>query len=691
MNQNNALKPFTSFAVVLLIFTLFAYFFFLNVIMGKSTFIGWVDNVQQYYFWSQFSARELHQGRFPLIASNAGAGMFFPGELQHAPFYPVTLAWNLIFGSIRGISQFHLDLIVIFHSILGGMAMMFLSRSLSVSFLGSFLSGLFFAFSGNFLGRADDQANILFCLAYVPFVMGCWIQFLKTKRYHWCWAGGIGLGLSLLAGHFVGVVFAFLGCFLFTGMRIGEIFRKKVIPPVLFGVAIFGVTSFFTSFVQLVPSFLYQKDSLRWVGLPEPVSFGQKLPYDLIGEKYRIHLYHLFQFLDPRLAPEADGNLLYFGLVPLLLICFYFYFKKHIGIGKMAESSTVSTFAVLIFLAGLLLSLGRLTPVHYVLTRLPFFDTVRASSRYLFLSQIGALLLFGAAVDFFAGHRAAIHQYITNSKKLIFSFVFLFVLLVWARFTPYTVETNFFKCIEMVMVFLVCGFLYCFVKNQTVSKIALIAMVVINIFAYGDFYVRSNTIDFDWPIAEELHRIVNDSRIAIGHDVSYENLPANISLSGKLNILTTYGATMPAGLYHFLAEDWRPEGLSYDRLAVQYFISATPISGLPLVFCDLSKNIFLHKRPNALPEVYSPDAGVGYRIVKSEQNDRLYRIDLDKAGNVIFALLYHPGWKVEVDGAPSTLYPTGGYNRTEALIGLHLEPGAHTVKLNFPFTGIFYK
>jgi hypothetical protein len=685
------LKQFKPLAVVLLIFIPFAFFFFLNVIIGKSTFIGWEDNVQQYYFWSQFSAQELHQGRFPLIASNAGAGMFFPGELQHAPFYPVAMAWNLIFGSARGISQFYLDLLVILHSILGGMAMTFLSRSLSVSFFASIITGLFFAFSGNFLGRADDQANILFCLAYVPFVIGCWIQFLKTKCFHWCWAGGLGLGFSLLAGHFVGVLFAFLGCFLFTVTLTGEILRTRIIPKILLGLAIFAASSFLTSFVQLVPSYLYQKNSLRWVELPDPVPFDQKLPYDLIGEKYRIHLYHLFQFLDPQLAPEADGNFLYFGLIPLLLICFHFYFKKHIDTGVMAESSASLTFPGLIFVTGLLLSFGRLTPVHYLLTRLPFFDTVRASSRYLFLSQIGALLLFGAVVDFFTGHRAAIQQYITHSKKLIFSLLLLLIILVWVRFSSFTVETHLFKCIEIGIVFLVCGFLYCLVTNCKFSRITLIAMAVINIFTYRNFYVQPRTIDFGWPIAEEIHRIVKDSRIVISKDVSYKSLPANISLSGNLNILTTYGATMPTSLCHFLAEDLRPEGLSYDRLAVQYFISAAPISGLPLVFCDSSKNIFLHKRPNALADVYSPDVKVEYQILRSEQNNRFYSIKVDKAGDVTFAQLYHPGWKAEVDGTPSKLHATGGYNRTEALIGLHLDRGDHTVKLYFPFTGIFYK
>lgn len=675
----------------LMVFLLFSCGFFADVLKGKRTSIGWIDNVEQYYLWSQFCSAELHSGRFPIIAPKIGAGMFFPGELQHSPFYPVSLVWFLLFGNADGISQFSLDMLVLFHVIIGGLGMVLLARSMKISRLSSIVIGLFFGFGGAFLKRAGAQAQIFFALSYMPLAFGGLVRFMEGGRLRWALTSGIGLGLSLLAGHFLG--------FLLSGLTMGFYFlwslrnslKKYPLQRLMLGCFIIMASCFSVSIIQFYPSALYQVSSLRWVGLPEPVRFGQKLPYELIGEAYRLRLDQLVQLGDPNWAVGMEENSIYLGLVPLICILGYSFLRMNTVTEVDQTRRHLLRFSCLLMVSGLILSFGRMTPFHYLLTRIPLLDSIRQASRYAMLFQIGGLLLFGLTLDFLFENHAVFHKGgLLSGPKARAIAVILLGIMGWLRFGPYPAPPLYFKFLEMGIGICIAQIILTFYAKRKMLQVLVILLVLINIYTYRHSYLRNNNISLDWPLENKLAAIVKDYRIMLDDRIPHEKLPKNIGFIGNLDILKPYGATLPMDFYSFLAEDWAPDGKSLDRFSVKYYIGPYRVDSLPLVFHDEKEGIYVHSRPNALPNVYSTDDAIAsYSEEIVNPLERTYEIEMIKEGEVVFSELYHPGWRVKINGKSGKIAKTGGFNQTKALMGVYLKPGIHRVQFTFPFFGIF--
>jgi hypothetical protein len=672
---------------VMVLFSFLSWGFFWNVFQMKKTAIGWIDNVEQYYLWSQFCASEIHQGRFPLIVPTVMAGMFFPGELQHAPFYPVSLLWYLIFGTQEGIRAFYLDMQVVFHAMLGGMAMTFLARSLHISRLSSLLAGAFFAFGGAFLDRAQGQANIFFGLAYAPLALGALIQFMNAYQWKWAVINGIALGMGLLAGHFVSTGFALLSMGVYLIVCVKQWAKPGIWGRWLAGAALSIATCAAVSFIQFFPSLEYQKHSLRWVGLPDPVRFGEKLPYEWIGEQYRLTVHELVQIADPAWAQSMEANSVYIGLIPVIIILIYGYFQ-HFFVKNDPSFTLFSKFSFLLMVLGLMLAFGRMTPLHYLVTRLPLGDAIRQSSRYVFLFQMGGLLLFGLSLDALVRHESVLNNTVITSRNNIIIFLCLaLATAVWLRFGPFPVHPIRFHFLNLMILLLLGAGIYTLFPGKNQMRIIISILCLINIFMYRNTYLRDNTVNLDWPCANAVKAVAGDSRIAVDDSVPPDVIPRNIGFLGKLDAIIYYGATLPADLYSFLSEDW--SGKSYDRLAVKYLVSTRQIEHLPLVHVDEREKLYMYSRPDALPEVYALNADISFNKKETGPRDRMYEIRMDRDGEVIFTHHYHPGWRAEVDGKLTSIHKTGGYNVTPALMGIHLASGTHTVRFHFPFWGIF--
>ena len=138
-----------------------------------------------------------------------------------------------------------------------------------------------FALAG-FVGHTD-WPQILMSSIWVPLVL---LFFLRAVRGHAPAASaalcGAALGMAFLSGHHVVPTF--------TAVLLGALWLVYValggtgLPACLLRVrhaAIFVAVWLLVSAVQVLPAIEYAKQSLRWAGAPEPLRWGQPVPYDV--------------------------------------------------------------------------------------------------------------------------------------------------------------------------------------------------------------------------------------------------------------------------------------------------------------------------------------------------------------------------------------------------------------------------
>lgn len=83
-------------------------------------------------------------------------------------------------------------------------------------------------------------------------------------------------------------------------------------------------------------------------------------------------------------------------------------------------------------------------------------------------------------------------------------------------------------------------------------------------------------------------------------------------------------------------------------------------------------------------QVYEKLAESQLENVRESGNQLSGTINVKEAGTLLLTVPYDKGWKVLVDGAETETYRVG-----EALTGLHLEPGEHTVSMTFTPEGLW--
>ena len=153
------------------------------------------DHLNQFYVWHHLAAESMqNKGKIPLWNPYFLGGHPLLANAQPALFYPVNL---LLFWFSPGVVS---TIRAFFNIFIAGVFTYLFCRSLNISWAGSTLAAVAFAFSGVIMiGPGHAYINTI---VWLPFVLWSGEKLLNGSHiYRWSLITGLGIGLSCLGGH----------------------------------------------------------------------------------------------------------------------------------------------------------------------------------------------------------------------------------------------------------------------------------------------------------------------------------------------------------------------------------------------------------------------------------------------------------------------------------------------------------
>jgi hypothetical protein len=170
--------------------------FFREILLQRAWF--WNDWLTQVYPFRTFAAVSLSQGEMPLWNPFAFSGMPFQADIQSALFYIPNLL--LTFFVRDGVlSMYWIEVMVIAHYWLAGVAMYYLAREMGQEGIFALFSGLVFSLSGFMIARAVHPAFVEH-IAWLPFMFLLLRRAVLLGSWKHAIICGLVTGHALLAG-----------------------------------------------------------------------------------------------------------------------------------------------------------------------------------------------------------------------------------------------------------------------------------------------------------------------------------------------------------------------------------------------------------------------------------------------------------------------------------------------------------
>ncbi len=365
---------------------------------GVSTLLGLHDAIEQTWPWWRFNVAEVQAGRLPLWNPYSNGGVPHLGEGQAFGLYPPALlvAW---LGGRWAETTATLHLMGVAHAWLACAGAFLTARSLRLPALAAAASGLVFALGGYFSMRANNQLNIFWATAWVPFIVWGAIRTIQRSDVRWMLASGAAVASSIYAGHgqpaYHGVVAT---CGVLVGAAILRLPQERPLTAAKAGAAILvlAISSLTLSAAQLGPMAEYQARALRWVGLDEPMVASTKLPYDVMAINASMRVHQFSSVVNPEAQPPDDGSI-YLGFTGAALVIAGLW-------GRTRWRWIWGALAAI----GVLIALGDQTPALRIAAWLPLNQT-RAPVRWLLLTHLAASVLAGMGVAWLAARLARWH------------------------------------------------------------------------------------------------------------------------------------------------------------------------------------------------------------------------------------------------------------------------------------------
>ncbi|GAB4570381.1 MAG: hypothetical protein Kow0077_04390 [Anaerolineae bacterium] len=263
----------------------------------------------QFVAFGAYQAQRLWAGEVPLWNPYNNGGLPFLADTQSAVFYPPRLITVVLTGLTRQWTYHALELEMMAHVLATSLLMYaFLRRLLGSgagSVPGALAGAITWAYGGFMTGYPPLQLALLEAVTWAPLIMLGIHECTggETPRWHWLIVAGLGLGLSVMAGHpqtnwFLGLLgVAFLA---FRVWRQG--WRWTVFVR---GAVWFGGLAVLLALVQLLPAFEYLQHTTR-------IDFG----FEAKRNGFPVH--DLIQLVFPRVV--SIWSPLYVGVAGLLLV-----------------------------------------------------------------------------------------------------------------------------------------------------------------------------------------------------------------------------------------------------------------------------------------------------------------------------------------------------------------------------------
>lgn len=669
------------------------------------------DFTQEYFPVLVTASRALQDGELPLWNPYSNGGQPLLADPQAALLYPLT--W-LALRSIRGFdgdSLVALEWQIPLHVALAGIFAYALGRVALRSRVGGLVAGLTFAYSGFLTSYPVQQLPILRTVVWFPLeLLCCWLA-LEGRSLRWAVAGGLAVGLSVLAGHpqttFLSLVgLAVLGAtwtYAHTAAT-GRWTGRGLATLLVIAGAGLGVSA-----VQWLPTLELTRLSSR------PGA----------GYEYLAAGFSLWELPLDALAPRVLGGLPpYVGLLPLMLA----------AVGLWTRRAPLAGAAAMLALAGLLLSLGGKSFLYPLLYQLgPGFDLFRQQERAIFLYSMGMALLAGGGAVVVQGRlvsaeRRRLEQVARLGGLVLAALLALGGAVYVGQLSAEASQQGAQRWREMVhwLFFgaLVLGLALAILLLRTRVRHARPALPALMLALIGfDLFTVSWEANLERRRPEEVFRASEIVKRLVA-EVGLARADDQGVLNGGHGLVYGVPTVTRSFVLHLRRLDEAEGRLSrsrwYDLLNVAYVVTREPRPelGEPLVrepFRDITNLLYRRIPPGAayvVPEaIFVGSAGEALEwladdafdlrrqvVIESPHNgwegrwggegtiEKVTRgwnrveveARLPEGGYLVLSEVAYPGWRAEVDGQPAPILRANYLLRAVAL-----PPGAHHVRMWF--------
>jgi hypothetical protein len=246
-----------------------------------------------------------------------------------------------------------------------------------------------YAFSGFLVGHLQ-HLNILVGAAWLPWLLWCVERFFETRRARYLAFGSLAFGLQIAGGHTQIVLYSAAAWSIYALVRLARTWRvqgRHALRDAL-GLALMAFGGLGVAGAFVVPF----AELLNFTARSEHISYDFATTFSLEPVRLLALLDPYFFGGNPGSVEHGAGSLIemsaYLGILPLAL-AFYALDRHEWRVYFLTALGAV----------GLLLALGKYTPLYLIVYRLPLFGAVRAPARFLELFVFAMALLAGFGVD----------------------------------------------------------------------------------------------------------------------------------------------------------------------------------------------------------------------------------------------------------------------------------------------------
>ncbi len=666
------------------------------VFTGAESFFIKQDNLHQAYPWYNKLTIALHKGYLPVWDANTFGGKNFAGEPQTGIFYPVNILWCMAFGSVRGISTYWLDILVVVHYLICLCGMYRLARIYQMPEVAAMVSSIVFTFAGAVGARAAGQTCIFFGLTWLPWGVYFVARYcLEKKRIaNIAFAGVIG-AFQILSGHmqpFFHTMMIEGLMLLWYSLRAGNGWLRTILGTLVPILVIVAVT-FLVSLPQLYYMLQYMARSYRTVSGGIFIGPGQKVPLYIYSHWFIIQPRNFLNLLGQQYAPPDDDNILYMGVLPLLLMFVYLVWFRS---GKTSEIHAGLTKLLIVILGiGLLSAMGYLTMFYQVLYRIPFVNLIRQLGRYIVLISFSASLLVGLGITYLPGIGEWMFRKARASKGVIAGGLALMMLAIGVLFPDVAPAVVW---VPALMTFIFFG---CLAWGRWPKYWAAIAMVVIFVdlllnpvgylstrtYFYPDrFYGRNRIID---TLESSYGRYRVELDLA-----NYALMRRNLGDIYAIQTRNGYGATVNKAFSDLINRYPGRDSEVNDLLNVRYVVTDKRLDSR-YIFCDSIEYLKLYERTSWYPRVYwrhqLGEAGAQIELENSEaihqleysDNEEKLLVDCKTSDTLIFSENCYPGWVCYDNGKEIGIYPAVIRDYPRLFRSIAVKSGRHVIELRY--------
>ncbi|HNY39197.1 MAG TPA: hypothetical protein PKJ41_02330 [Bryobacteraceae bacterium] len=376
-------------AAAALLILLVCGFYWKLLLTNQFTWLYGGDITAQVLPWLQVQAREWQAGRVPLWTSHSWYGQPLIGQTQPGVAYP--LNWLLFATPLRDgfLKTGWLNWYFVVMHLVGAWFAYLLARDLGCRRMAAVFAGCAFTLLG-WMGQTE-WPQMLNGAGWTPLVLLFTFRICRGRSI-WTSAfyGGLCFGMTWLGGHHLAPTFLALACggiLLWNGVR--DMRR-------LAAAALFFVIGGCAGAAQILPSYEYGRDAIRWVGTTDPIGWDQKIPWT-VHREFRARPADLLGIVFPGMNSHCT---LYLGVVTFSLALS--------GVWLWRRRREARWLAAMGGLA-VVFALVENSPLHgWLYSLVPMVEKGRNPSGAVYLMELAAAILAAMALNRLGRDPAAI-------------------------------------------------------------------------------------------------------------------------------------------------------------------------------------------------------------------------------------------------------------------------------------------